>query len=159
MERTKANHLAPFERTGTYSEKQIEKRDGEEETQPNVITHTLRGGVHGELELGALAKVHRQALHEEGTEAGASAAAERVKEQEALRKGRWRGRECQVSKLLKREEEGIGRRQLVFFPYEKVQLPKISPPTTYAPLPGEYSSAMLRLTESSATNDPRKQRR
>ena len=44
----------------------------------------LWGRVDGELELGLLAVVDAQALHEQRREAGASAAAERVKDQEAL---------------------------------------------------------------------------
>ena len=44
----------------------------------------LRGGVDGELQLGLLAVVHRQTLHQQGGEAGAGAAAEGVEDEEAL---------------------------------------------------------------------------
>ncbi|KAK3931186.1 LOW QUALITY PROTEIN: 30S ribosomal protein S2, partial [Frankliniella fusca] len=44
----------------------------------------LRRRVHGELELGLFAIVDGEPLHEQGGEAGAGAAAERVEEQEAL---------------------------------------------------------------------------
>ena len=44
----------------------------------------LGSGVDGELQFGLLAVVHRQTLHEEGSEAGASAATEGVEDEEAL---------------------------------------------------------------------------
>uniref|UniRef100_T1DPG7 Putative secreted protein n=1 Tax=Anopheles aquasalis TaxID=42839 RepID=T1DPG7_ANOAQ len=44
----------------------------------------LRGRVDGELELRLLAIVHRQALHQQGSESGTGATAERVEDQEAL---------------------------------------------------------------------------
>ena len=44
----------------------------------------LRGGVDGELQLGFLAVVHGQTLHQEGGEARASASTERVEDEEAL---------------------------------------------------------------------------
>merc|ERR1719181_2514751 len=44
----------------------------------------LRGRVHGEFELGLLAVVDRQALHEERGETGAGTTAERVEDQETL---------------------------------------------------------------------------
>ena len=49
--------------------------------------HTLGSGVDGELELGALAVVDREALHEEGTETRAGTATERVEDEEALEAG------------------------------------------------------------------------
>ena len=42
----------------------------------------LRGRVHGELELGFLAVVDREAFHEEGREAGAGTATEGMEDQE-----------------------------------------------------------------------------
>ena len=47
----------------------------------------LRGGVDGELQLGLLAVVHRQTLHQQGGEAGAGAATEGVEDEEALQTG------------------------------------------------------------------------
>ena len=47
----------------------------------------LRSRVDGELQFGLLAVVHRQTLHEEGSEAGASAATEGVEDEEALETG------------------------------------------------------------------------
>ena len=44
----------------------------------------LGSGVDGELQLGLLAVVHRQALHQQGGEAGARAAPEAVEHQEPL---------------------------------------------------------------------------
>ena len=44
----------------------------------------VHGLVDAELELGLLAVVHGEALHEEEGEGGAGAAAERVEDQEAL---------------------------------------------------------------------------
>ena len=44
----------------------------------------LRGGVDGELQLGFLAVVHGQTLHQQGGEARASASTERVEDEEAL---------------------------------------------------------------------------
>lgn len=45
----------------------------------------LRSGVDAELELALLAVVHREALHEQSTETGTSAATERVEDEEALK--------------------------------------------------------------------------
>ena len=45
----------------------------------------LRGRVDGELKLGLLAVVNREAFHEEGSEARASTATEGVEDQEALK--------------------------------------------------------------------------
>ena len=47
----------------------------------------LRGGVDGELQLGLLAVVHGETLHEQGGEAGAGAATEGVEDEEALETG------------------------------------------------------------------------
>ena len=47
----------------------------------------LRGWVDGELQLGLLAVVHRQTLHEQGGEARAGATAEGVEDEEALQTG------------------------------------------------------------------------
>uniref|UniRef100_A0AAG5D4N3 Uncharacterized protein n=1 Tax=Anopheles atroparvus TaxID=41427 RepID=A0AAG5D4N3_ANOAO len=44
----------------------------------------LRGRVDGELELGLLAVIHRQTLHQQGSESGSGASAERVEDQESL---------------------------------------------------------------------------
>ena len=44
----------------------------------------LRSGVDGELQLGLLAVVHRQTLHQQGGEAGAGATTEGVEDEEAL---------------------------------------------------------------------------
>merc|ERR1712209_43462 len=44
----------------------------------------LRGGVDGELQLGLLAVVHRQTLHQEGSEARSSSSSERVEHKESL---------------------------------------------------------------------------
>lgn len=53
----------------------------------NDGSRDLRGRVDGELELGLLAVVDGQALHQERGEAGASAATERVEDQETLEAG------------------------------------------------------------------------
>jgi hypothetical protein len=45
----------------------------------------LWGRVDGELQLGLLAVVHREPLHQQGGETRPSAAAKRVKDEEALR--------------------------------------------------------------------------
>ncbi len=47
----------------------------------------LRSGIHGELQLGLLAVVDREALHEEGGETGPGATAKGVEDQEALESG------------------------------------------------------------------------
>ena len=47
----------------------------------------LRGGVDGELELGLLAVVDRQPLHEEGGESRSSSATEAVEDEESLKTG------------------------------------------------------------------------
>ena len=47
----------------------------------------LGSGVDGELQLGLLAVVHRQTLHQQGGEAGAGAATEGVEDEEALQTG------------------------------------------------------------------------
>merc|ERR1719220_1666494 len=47
----------------------------------------LRGGVDGELELGLLAVVDRETLHQEGGEAGTGTATEGVEDEEALETG------------------------------------------------------------------------
>jgi len=47
----------------------------------------LRGGVDGELQLGLLAIVDRQAFHKQGSEARAGAATERVEDKESLETG------------------------------------------------------------------------
>ena len=44
----------------------------------------LRSGVDGKLQLGLLAVVHRQTLHQQGGEAGARATTEGVEDEEAL---------------------------------------------------------------------------
>lgn len=51
-----------------------------------LFTH-LGSGVDGELQLGLLAVVHRQTLHQQGGEAGARAATEGVEDEEALQTG------------------------------------------------------------------------
>ena len=50
------------------------------------FTH-LGSGVDGELQLGLLAVVHGQTLHQQGGEAGAGAATEGVEDEEALQTG------------------------------------------------------------------------
>ncbi len=45
----------------------------------------LRGGVDGELQLGLLAVVHRQTLHQQGGETRAGATSEAVEDQESLK--------------------------------------------------------------------------
>ena len=47
----------------------------------------LGGRVDGETQLGLLAKVHRESLHEQRGEAGPSASAERVEDKEPLQTG------------------------------------------------------------------------
>ena len=47
----------------------------------------LGSGVDGELQLGLLAVVHRQTLHQQGGESGARAATEGVEDEEALQTG------------------------------------------------------------------------
>ena len=44
----------------------------------------LRGGVDGELQLGLLAIIHRETLHQQGSEAGASSSSEGVEDEESL---------------------------------------------------------------------------